>query len=197
MSFPQILLFDIMDTVVYDPFRREIPDHFGMDLETLIDEKHPTAWAEFERRDIEEATFCDYFFEGPRTVEPDPLRETLRAAYRFIDGMEAILEDLRDDGYEMHAFSNYPVWYQIIEEKLELSRYLEWSFVSWKTGYRKPTDEAYQHVLRRLDAPAEACLFVDNREENCVGARDHGIDAILFEDPSQLRRQLDDRSVTP
>jgi hypothetical protein len=30
----------------------------------------------------------------------------------------------------MHVVSNYPVWFQWIEEKLELSRYLEWTFIS-------------------------------------------------------------------
>lgn len=197
MSSPHILLFDIMDTVVCDPFRREIPEHFGMDLEALLEAKHPTAWAEFERHDIDESTFCDYFFEGARTVDGVSLRETLREAYRFVDGMEGLLEELDAAGYEMHAFSNYPVWYQIIESELELSRFLDWTFVSWKTGYRKPDDAAYRHVLETLEAPAEACLFVDNRPENCEAAREHGIDAIRFEEPSQLREELGERAISP
>jgi len=194
MSPPEVLLIDIMDTVVYDPFRQEIPDYFGTDIEALLEAKHPTAWQEFERHDIDASTFYDYFLEGGRTVDGEELRETLREAYRFVDGMEAVLERLDRTGYEMHAFSNYPIWYQIIESKLELSRFLDWTFVSWKTGYRKPNDAAYSHVLESVQAPAEACLFVDNRSENCEAARAHGIDALRFEGADQLRAELQDRS---
>ncbi len=53
-----------------------------------------------------------------------------RTQYRFLDGMETLLTRLHAAGYEMHALSNYPVWYQIIEEKLRLSRFMDWTFVS-------------------------------------------------------------------
>ena len=33
------------------------------------------------------------------------------AGYCFLDGMEALLEKLRTEGYSMHAFTNYPCWY--------------------------------------------------------------------------------------
>jgi len=44
--------------------------------------------------------------------------------------MEALLGRLAGSGYELHALSNYPSWFQLIEEKLQLSRYLSWTFVS-------------------------------------------------------------------
>ena len=50
--------------------------------------------------------------------------------YRYLDGMEALLQRLSAGGATMHAFSNYPSWWRMIEGKLELSRYLEWTFVS-------------------------------------------------------------------
>ena len=51
-----ILLFDIMDTLVRDPFYEDVPAFFGMSLKELIDCKHPTAWAEFEKGLIDEVT---------------------------------------------------------------------------------------------------------------------------------------------
>jgi hypothetical protein len=44
--------------------------------------------------------------------------------------MEALLQRLANAGAEMHAFSNYPAWWQMIEEKLQVSRYLDWTFIS-------------------------------------------------------------------
>lgn len=39
-----VLLFDVMDTVVYDPFFYEMPKFFDMTFQELLRDKHPTAW---------------------------------------------------------------------------------------------------------------------------------------------------------
>ena len=186
----QVLLIDIMSTIVYDPFADEIPAYFGMDLETLVAQKDPTAWVEFERAEIDEATFFARFFDDERGIDGEGLKEAVREAYAFMPGMEALLEELDAAGYEMHAMSNYPSWYRMIEEKLALSRFLEWSFVSWDTGLRKPDPAAYEHALEVLDVEADACLFVDNREDNCEAARAVGIEAIRFEGADDLAERL-------
>lgn len=195
MTPPDVLLLDIMGTVVYDPFHREIPEHFGTDLETLVEQKDPTAWHEFERREIDESTFCERFFVGDRTVDRDALRSTLHDAYRFVDDMEPLLDELHG-AVAMHAFSNYPIWYEIIEAKLGLSRYLEWSFVSWKTGYRKPDAAAYEHIVETLDVEPSRCLFVDDRSENVEAARNHGMEAVVFEGADGLRERLRQRGLS-
>lgn len=193
MASPPILLFDIMDTVVHDPFRDELLELLDMELETFLELADPTAWAEFERHEIDEATFVDRLFENRDSPDPETLRRTLREAYRFIDGMEALLESLAEEGYEIHALSNYPIWYRVIEEELELSRFLSWTFVSWKTGYRKPDPAAYEHALHTLGVRGGHCLFVDNRAENCEAARNCGLPALEFRGAEPLRRDLRER----
>ena len=49
MSRP-VLLFDVMDTLVYEPFHHEMPAFFGLSFDELMAAKHPTAWVEFEQR---------------------------------------------------------------------------------------------------------------------------------------------------
>lgn len=44
--------------------------------------------------------------------------------------MEQLLGRLAGSGYELHALSNYPSWWQIIEGKLQLSRHLRWTYLS-------------------------------------------------------------------
>lgn len=193
MASSPILLFDIMDTVVHDPFRDELLELLDMELETFLEVADPTAWAEFERHEIDEATFVDRLFEERDPPDPDSLRRTLREAYRFVDDMEALLECLAEEGYEIHALSNYPIWYRIIEEELELSRFLSWTFVSWKTGYRKPDPGAYEHALDTLGVRGGHCLFVDNRTENCEAARECGLPALEFRGADPLRRDLRER----
>ena len=190
-----VLLLDVMGTLVYDPFHREMPAFFGMSLEALLADKHPDAWVLFERGELEEPAFLRSFFADGRDYDTAGFVDAVRGAYRFLDGVEPLLEELRAGGTRMHALSNYPCWYRMIEERLGLSRYLEWSFVSCDTGFRKPHPEAYLGPARQLGLETGRCLFVDDREANVDAARAVGMEGVVFADAAQLRRELVHRGV--
>ncbi|XP_052174205.1 O-fucosyltransferase 1-like isoform X15 [Diospyros lotus] len=142
-----ILLFDVMDTIVRDPFYQDVPAFFSvcimrleseykrrMSLKELIDCKHPTAWMEFERGLINENELARIFFKDGRPLDLEGLKSCMQRGYSYIQGAEELLHDLKQNNYEIHAFTNYPIWYEMIEEKLKLSTYLSWSFCSCNTG---------------------------------------------------------------
>lgn len=185
-----MLLLDVMGTLVYDPFPHEVPAFFGMTLEELYAAKHPTAWKEFERGEIDEAGLAARYFEGGLPCDVVGFRETLAGAYRWLDGVEALLSDLRDAGVDMHVLSNYPTWYRQIEKRLGLSRYLPWTFVSCETGVRKPAHQAYLGAAERLGLEPGRCLFVDDRAKNCEGAEAVGMQSIVFAGAEALRADL-------
>ena len=109
--------------------------------------------------------------------------------------MEQLLADLHTAGYEMHALSNYSVWYRVIEEKLRLSRYIQWSFVSCLTGLRKPAPEAYLSAAETLQVDVSECLLIDDRTVNVDAARDLGMDAIEAASSTQVRAELARRQI--
>ncbi len=185
-----VLLFDVMGTLVYESFYVEVPAFFGMDLEELLEAKHPTAWAEFETGHIDEATLFATFFKDGRNFDHEKLKSCMTNAYRWLDGMEELLTELREARFSIHALSNYPEWYRLIEERLELSRYIEWSFVSCHTGVRKPDPEAYLGAVRALGVDPGDCIFVDDHEKNCRSARRVGMDAVLFRTAERLRAEF-------
>ncbi|XP_057839868.2 flavin mononucleotide hydrolase 1, chloroplatic isoform X2 [Cryptomeria japonica] len=129
-----IFLFDIMDTIVRDPFYEDIPAFFGLSMKELLKVKHPTAWIEFEKGIITEEELAAKFFRDGRIFDFDGLKQCMRNGYAYLDGIECILHQLKSNGYEIHAFTNYPCWYMMIEEKLKLSTYLSWTFSSCNTG---------------------------------------------------------------
>jgi FMN hydrolase / 5-amino-6-(5-phospho-D-ribitylamino)uracil phosphatase len=186
----RVLLLDVLGTLVYEPFFVEVPAFLGLSLEELLAAKHPTAWAEFERGAIDEAELERRFFRDGRPYDHAGMRACMERSYRFLPGMEELLSDLRAAGVEMHALSNYPPWYLLIERRLGLSRFLEWSFVSCLTGHRKPEPGAYRAALDRLARDPGSVVFVDDREENCAAARHLGIDALRFEGAGELRAAL-------
>jgi HAD superfamily hydrolase (TIGR01509 family) len=182
-----------MGTLVHDPFLREMPAFLGMSLEELLAVKHPNAWVRFERGELSESELFACFFADARPIDGDAFVAMMRESYRYIDGIEALLADLVKERIPMHALSNYPCWYRMIEERLALSRFVEWSFVSCETKIRKPDPEAYLHAAQKLRTAPERCLFVDDRQANCAVARKVGMDTIRFEDAAQLRADLKKR----
>ncbi len=190
-----VLLFDVMSTLVYDPIKREIPEYFGLSLEQLYERKHPTAWIDFERGNISEKTFFHLYFPNHSEPIDSGLRRVLFDSYRWLDGMESLLAELNDRDLEIHSLSNYPIWFEIIERKLKLSRFLQWTFVSCRTGFRKPDEQAYLHAISTLGVRAEDCLFVDDRPVNCEAAQKLGVESIVFEGADHLASKLSRREL--
>jgi epoxide hydrolase-like predicted phosphatase len=184
------ILLDVMETLVTEPFWHALPDFFGKSRDALLEELHPTSWIEFEEGKITEEEYLATFFKDGRPVDAAGLRSCLVEAYQWLDGIPSLLDELRQAGYPMHALSNYPIWYELIEQKLGLSHYLDWTFVSCRTGLRKPDERAYLHAAQHLGVKPDECLFIDDRPVNISAAQSLGIDAILKQDFHQLRHDL-------
>jgi HAD superfamily hydrolase (TIGR01509 family) len=185
-----ILLFDAMSTIVHEPFVKEVPAFFEMPLEELVPQLSYDAWVEFEKGAIDEGEFQRRFFKDGRSWDYDGLVAMLRRTYRYVDGMEALLAELAAANTPMHILSNYPSWYQIIEDRLAVTRFLPWTFVSCDTGVRKPDRDAYLGAARTLGTSPERCLFIDDRRDNVTAARAVGMQAIEFRGTDDLRAQL-------
>lgn len=180
-----------MDTLVRDPFRDVMPGYFGMTLEEMMALKHPDAWGRFERGELSEQSFLASFFADGRSFDQAGFCQAIQQAYCWLDGMEPVLQELASRGQPMHVLSNYPVWYRWIEERLGISRYVPWSFVSCHLGLRKPEPAIFERVLGELSLRPEQCLLVDDRARNCDAARALGLGAIQFRgNARELRREL-------
>ena len=190
MNTPPALLLDVMDNLVHDPFYEEVLDFFGMSLEELFAIKSKRAWLRFEHGWLHEEAMRDAYFVGNTRLDLEGLRDCMSSSYHLLPGIPELLEQLKAQGIEMHALSNYPVWYRMVEESTQLSRWLKWSFVSCKTQIRKPDPEAFLGAARSLGRSVKDCIFVDDREKNCAGARAVGMRAIHFTDASTLKLAL-------
>jgi HAD superfamily hydrolase (TIGR01509 family) len=197
MSRAPVLLLDVMDTIVKDPFYDRVPAFFGLTLEELFAAKDRAVWVAFEEGRLDEDEYHRRAFHDGRAYDRAAFLREMVDGYRFLDGMEELLSELKERGVEMHAFSNYPAWYRLLDEALDLRRFLAWSFVSCEMGVRKPDAAAFERALARTGrAPAEH-LFVDDREKNCEGARAVGMRAHRFTDARALREALREHGVVP
>jgi HAD superfamily hydrolase (TIGR01509 family) len=190
-----VLLLDVMGTLVYDPFFVEMPAHFGLSLTELLAQKHPRTWLEFELGEIDEGTCLERFFADARAFDHEAFRARVRESYAFLPGIQALLDELSGAAVPMHALSNYPIWYRLIEERLALSRWVPWTFVSCHTRVRKPSKEAYVGAATALGLSPEECFFVDDRAQNVDAAAAVGMKGHVFRDAPTLRAALVDAGV--
>lgn len=63
--------------------------------------------------------------------------------------------------------------------------------LSYEMGIAKPDTKAYEIAAERLDVTPENCVFVDDREHHCQGARQAGMQAILYTDFASFTTQLE------
>lgn len=189
------LLLDVMDTLVADPFHEAIPGFFGLTLPQLFEQKHPTAWVEFEHGELTLPAYCNRMFADGRPVDHERFVEHIRPAYRLLEGIEPLLGELQERGVEMHALSNYPELYRIMDAEVGLSRWVKPSFVSYLTRVRKPDPEAYLGAARALGRSPAECLFVDDRASNTRAAEAVGMPSIVFTGAPALRQELVARGV--
>ena len=191
------LLLDVMSTLIHDPFPEEMLAHLGIQMSQLREVVQPELWVRFERDEVTEAQFYEGFFKDERVIDAASFRQMLFESYRFLPGIEELLAELKDADVPMHTMSNYPVWWHIIERKVEMSRYVDWTFVSCKLGVRKPDDGIYRAALEELGGRPDSFLFVDDRASNCDGARAVGMRALQFTGVDKLRAELVEQGVLP
>lgn len=199
-----VILFDVMDTIVHDPFYTAMPAYFDLTFEQLLEQKHPTAWIDFESNRLTEDEFFEIFFKDGRRIDRhDFVQRVLMDNYEILPGMDGLLRSLRGHGFDLRAFSNYPVWYEYVEEACGLSKYLSWEFVSClpplsTQGLRKPSEGCFEVVMDRLREGGVAgsvprVLFVDDRAANVDAAERAGMEGILFEGAEALASTLGEK----
>lgn len=76
---------------------------------------------------------------------------------------------------------------RLMENEHQLSDFASPRVYSNEIGFVKPRPEIYQHALTTGNNIAGDCLFIDDREENILAARELGFHAFLHERDAPLR----------
>ncbi len=113
---------------------------------------------------------------------------------RLRPAAERLLAEVSAAGAVAHLLSNAPVDLAAAVERSGWRRYLSRVFVSGVIGHRKPSPAIYEHVENALGVTGPELAFIDDREENLVGAAEHGWHTHLWRSDADTRdwlRRLD------
>jgi len=187
-----VVLFDLMGTVLYDPYLEALEAATGMDLAATAAVRNPQSWPDFERGRIDEAGFVEAFFapgSPDHRFDIDAFHKVRREGYRYLPGMERLLDRVGGQ-VGRYIASNYPIWIDQMRADFGFDRYFEGIFASCHMGVRKPEPEFFATILDELDVPAERTLLVDDRKVNCEAAAALGLRTHVFEGAHGLAQRL-------
>ncbi|HZT98501.1 MAG TPA: HAD family phosphatase [Ktedonobacteraceae bacterium] len=102
----------------------------------------------------------------------------------------AFIEQLKKK-YTIALLSNYTYeWLEEVIARENLAPLFDIIFISSRYASIKPEADAFRRVLERLHVAPHEAVFIDDRQINVDGARNVGIQALLFTDVAQLRQDL-------
>jgi putative hydrolase of the HAD superfamily len=151
---------------------------------------------EMERGEITEVAFLEKL-----TTHLEPLLGHPPEMHRFKEiyfealqpnpEMIDLMRELKAAGYRMAMLTNnVQEWEPLWRSMLPVDEIFETVVDSGFVGCRKPESKIYALTLERIGASAETCLFVDDVEVNCEGARRAGMSAVHFQSNEQAIAEI-------
>jgi HAD superfamily hydrolase (TIGR01549 family) len=114
----------------------------------------------------------------PDTLIPESLLEALHRNYRLV---------LLSNTNAIH--------FKMVRERFPVLNHFDAFVLSHEVGAMKPSPKIYEAAVAAAQCPPEECFFTDDIPEYVQGAKQYGIDAVLFENAAQIEAELKKREV--
>lgn len=201
------VIFDFGGVITSSPFEafnhleeeRGLPRDFVRRVNSINPDNN--AWAQFERAEIDAATFDGLFRAEAQDLGHDLEGEAVLAvlAGAVRPAMVAALDQLRDAGYRLGCITNnVPSGkgagmarsdHAAAEFSTIMARF-DHVIESSKVGVRKPDPRIYQMMCDALGVVPSECVYLDDLGVNCKPAAMLGMQAIKVTSCEQALRDL-------
>ena len=113
-----------------------------------------------------------------------------------IDGSVEILAELKKQRYPLFVLSNWSgETYPFVYQRFEFLKWFDSVMLSGEEKVVKPDPAIFQVLLKRIEYPAEQCLFIDDSFPNIETADRLGFQTIHFTSADKLKMELKERSI--
>lgn len=176
----------IKDEAVIEQFLTEvIPFEFNHTLD--LGRPWGDARAELMSKFPQYETMIDAYWDNWLDMFSGPIHESVD-----------ILMDVKRRGYPVYALSNWnDVKFQIALKEFPFLNLFDGRIVSGEVKLAKPDLPIYQLLLDTYKLNPRESLFIDDRLDNVMAARQLGIEAVQFISPRQLEQDLMQYGVIP
>ena len=183
--------------IVFDPA-------YFMDLEGVTDPTdrdiirkelfHNIEWAQMDLGVLTEETAAVTVLKRVPEHLREPVLHLLNHWWEqrsCIPGMEALLRELKDQGYHLFLLSNASVSQHLYWPRFPISALFDGKLISCDIHAVKPDPVIYQRFTDTFKLLPEECLFVDDLPANVAGAVSCGWQGIVFQgDVPDLRKRM-------
>lgn len=111
---------------------------------------------------------------------------------RWIDVNKKLLEGLNKK-YITVSLTNSTKLNDSVQIRKDVYKLFKMNIISYDVGFRKPEKKIYEIALDKLEkfgvSPSEI-VFIDNKEENIIPAKELGMNTILIEDGAPIADKL-------
>jgi HAD superfamily hydrolase (TIGR01549 family) len=193
------LLLDLGNVVLRVDFRRTF-DYWASAASVPTEQLH-RRWQldeAYELHEVGALEFEDYIAALSRRLMIELPMEEWRAGWNAVfagafQDVHARLPAVRQS-MPLYLFTNtnathQAAWSNLYEDTL---RHFDALYVSSEIGHRKPNVAAFQHVADDMGYAPEQIVFVDDTEENVLGAKAAGMDARMVSSEADVVRILDE-----
>ena len=130
----------------------------------------------------------------PKPKNPSLWAEAFEAAYVPRNDMFSMAAWLQENGYRTAVLSNTEV---PAMQLFHLQRYdmFDVTVFSCIEGVKKPGREIYELTLEKLGTVPGQSIFIDDKQEYIDGAKEVGMNTVLFQNIDQVKDELNRLSV--
>ena len=110
-----------------------------------------------------------------------------------IPGMYDLIKSLKNNGFPViYGLTNWSAeTFPQVQKKYKIFDLIDNIVVSGEVRQLKPNPEIYLTLLKKYNLKAEESLFIDDNIKNIEGAKNVGINAILFQGAEKLKEDLE------
>ncbi|OGH06104.1 MAG: hypothetical protein A2W22_04295 [Candidatus Levybacteria bacterium RBG_16_35_11] len=176
---------------------KEFSDHLNITLDNM-ETAFNFPWKDYSTGKISEEEFWKRYLFTARanSIDIDYAKNFYRRNQKENENMLSLLRKLAKN-YILAALTTIPKeWLKFKKEKFNLDKYFKTIVASGEVGLRKPDPLVYKMILDKLKIPANHILFIDDREDLLLPAKDLGIKTILFRGQKDLEEKLKELEIS-
>lgn len=188
------IIFDlgnVLVNVLYERFREKIYSH-NISKETydnfFLDGNYRLLG--YEAGTISTNEFVSKCLDGLElNMKRDDFIGAFNDMFTEITPMKEILQKLsKENNYDLFLLSNTsPLHFDYVRKRFEYLNLIHMFGLSYELKSLKPELEIYERAIESFGVKPEECLFIDDLEENCIGAAKFGIKTITYDKKNHAR----------
>ena len=195
------IIFDVGDVLLTGVYgiEKKLEPFLGISGKEILGKLYIKEDQDFFHGKISEKEYWEAIILKNRwnNLSVDFLKRLIRSNFREIPGTREIVECLKNKEYKLGILSDHTKeWARYCNNKFHHHNLFDSLNYSYEIGACKPGRKIYETALRRLGSSPDECLFIDDNENNILGAKKLGINTIQFRNAQQLKNELEKMGIS-